>query len=84
MRKRGNLQDSELLRPNNLNNDKNKETIENKKEKIEKTKKVLKIREKIQNNFKNANQREINNERRKKKAFEPVVKALKDIENAII
>lgn len=76
MRKGGGLQNSEMFKPNTLNNDKDKE-------KIEKTKQVLKIREKLQNNFKNANQREINNEIRKEKAFEPVVKVLRDIKNAV-
>jgi hypothetical protein len=57
--------------------------LKTKKKKIEKTNKVLKIKEKLQNNFKNANQREINNEIRKEKAFEPIVKALRDIENAV-
>jgi hypothetical protein len=67
MRKGGDLQDE----PSILNNYKNKE-------KIEKTKQVLKIREKLQNNFRNANQREINNEIRKEKAFKLVMKVLRD------
>lgn len=74
-RKGKGLQDSTMFKPNTLNNED--------KEKIEKTKQVLKIREKLQNNFKNANQREINNEIRKEKAFEPVVKELRDIKNAV-
>jgi CRISPR/Cas system-associated endonuclease Cas3-HD len=56
--------------------------LKTKKKNIEKTKQVLKIREKLQKSIKNANQREINNEIRKEKAFEPVVKTLRDIENA--